>query len=108
MLQDTWSFIGVKKVTAETFKEAIYKKVKYITKLSLDSMKLLNSSGFDNKRKHLYHQQLTDENVNRIERREGQRLQFFTLSELEKIDLGEQTGMLLAEYKNEVKSLLSF
>lgn len=106
--QDAWSFIGVKKVNDETFKEAICKKVKSITKLSLDSVELLNSSGFNNKKKHLYHKQLTDENVNKMERREGQRLQFFTLRELEKIALGEQTGMLLQEYKDEVKNLLSY
>jgi hypothetical protein len=105
--KDNWSVIFITKANSDKLEETISRKVKYVTQLSLNSIKPLVAGLQDKKRKPMYFQKLTDEHVNLIERREGQRLQFFTYNELNKIDLGEQTSNLFEEYKTEVRDLLS-
>jgi len=105
--KDNWSVIFITKTNSDKLEETISRKVKYVTQLTLNSIKPLVVDFQDKKRKPLYFQKLTDEHVNLIERREGQRLQFFTYNELDKIDLGEQTSNLFEEYKTEVRDLLS-
>lgn len=105
--KDNWSVIFITKTNSDKLEETISRKVKYVTQLSLNSIKPLVAGLQDKNRKPLYFQKLTDEHVNLIERREGQRLQFFTYNELDKIDLGEQTSNLFEEYKTEVRDLLS-
>lgn len=105
--KDNWSVIFITKANSDKLEDTISRKVKYVTQLTLNSIKPLGLSLQDKKRKPMYFQKLTDEHVNLIERREGQRLQFFTYNELNKIDLGEQTSNLFEEYKTEVRDLLS-
>lgn len=50
---------------------------------------------------------LTDENVNSITRKNGERLEFYSLSEIEKLSLSEQANRLFTEFKNEMSQLLS-
>lgn len=99
-----WRFIGGEKIDNESFEETIYREIEYTTKLSLKSVQRLSSSRIK-KDKQFYHGKLTDDNVNSIERREGQLLDFFTLPELEKLSLTETTRLFLAEYKNAVEEL---
>lgn len=105
--QRSWCLIGGENVDAESFEQTIYRKIKYTTKLELKNIHLLSSSLHKNHDKYFYHGELTDNDVNLMERREGQRLEFFTLVELKKLSLTGATELFLAEYKNAVEELLA-
>jgi hypothetical protein len=101
-----WRLISGEKEDPESFEQAICRRIKHTTKLELTNIQLL-SSATHKKGKHFYHGELTDKDVNSIERREGQRLEFFTLSELEKLTLTSATEGLLNEYRNTVEKLFA-
>lgn len=103
--QHLWRLISGEKADPESFEEAICRRIKHTTKLELTNIQLLSSAR--NKRSHFYHGELTDKDVNSIERREGQRLEFFTLVELEKLPMTEATHGLLNEYRNTVEKLFT-
>lgn len=98
-LQLSWCLIGGEKIGSESFEQAILRKIKHTTKLEL---KKINNLGRD-----FYHGELTDNDVNCMERREGQRLEFYTLHDLEKLTLTQTTEGLLTEYRNKVEEILS-
>ena len=102
--QSLWRFIGGIIKDPESSEQTIQRKVKYTTKLKLKNIQRLSSA---RRRAHFYHGELTDDDVNSIERREGERLEFYTLNELEKLTLTETTGEFLAEYKSTVEKLLT-
>lgn len=102
--QNLWRLIGCEKQDPESFEEAICRKIKYTTKLELTNIQPLSPSARD-RDKHFYHGELTDNDVNSMERREGQRLEFFTLTELEKLPLTSSMQGFLTEYKNAVREL---
>lgn len=104
--QDSWSLIGGKKVEAESFEQAIRRKIKYATKLELKNIQPLTDAA-GSSGKCFYHGELTDNDVNAIERREGERLEFFTLPEAEKLTLTEMTQEILTDYKNQLEELLA-
>ena len=103
--QHLWCLIGGEDSDPGKYEEVIYRKVKYATKLDLKNLKLLRSSSHK-KNKHFYHTELTDNEVNSIERREGQRLEFFTLPELSKLSLTKSTEGYINEYRNAVEQVL--
>ena len=109
--QHLWRLISGEKEDPESFEQAICRKIKHTTKLELTNIQLLSpaahNKGRPYKGKHFYHGELTDNDVNSIERREGQRLEFFTLVELEKLTLTEATHGLLNEYRNAVEKLFA-
>lgn len=73
----------------------------------------INSSIFKNNyiensaRQMVYYVKLTDENVNSLTRRNGQRLEFYSLTEIEKLSLSKQAALLFTEFKHEMVRLLS-
>lgn len=103
----SWCLIGGKKPDEQSPEQTIQKRIKYITKLELKNINLLSPSLHKNHGEYFYYGQLSDSDVNSIERREGERLEFFTLIELEKLTLTEATEGLLSEYKNAVEELLA-
>lgn len=105
--QQSWCLIGGKKPDEQSPEQTIQKRIKYITKLELKNINLLSPSLHENHGEYFYHGQLSDNDVNSIERREGERLEFFTLGELGKLSLTEATEGLLTEYKNAVEELLA-
>lgn len=104
--KNLWRFIAGKKTGRESFDQAMIRGIKYITKLELRNIKPLETS-LKNKSKHFYHVELTDKEVNTMERREGQKLEFYTLMELRKMSLADTTAAFLEEYKYAVESLVS-
>lgn len=55
----------------------------------------------------LYHVKLTDEDVNNINRAEGNRLEFYGLGELGRLSLTDDAKLLITKYSNEIKALLT-
>lgn len=104
--QGTWSFIGGVKEKNESFEETITRKIKEEMNIEVNSIKFLLVSSSDDKSIYFYHGKLTDNNVNRIERAEGQELQFFNLKELDKLQLTTSTNLFFTQYWNLVEELL--
>jgi len=103
--QYAWDLIGGRYTDTESSEQSIQRKIKHITKLDLKNIKLL-ASKLQNRNECIYHGELSDSDVNSMQRREGQRLEFYTLTELEKLTLSHAAAGLLAEYKEAVEELL--
>jgi len=88
----TWSFIGGEKKSKETSEDALSRMVKNEANIKINDVKQVS--------KNFYHARLTDENVNQIQRREGQLLDFFTPSDLQKLKLDVDTRDFTVKYSN--------
>jgi hypothetical protein len=94
-----WRFICGEKTGRESFDQAICRLIKYATRLDVKNIQRLKTHSEDNS-KPLYHLELTDKEVNSIERREGQKLEFYSLNELRKLSLTDAAMMSLEEYRS--------
>ncbi len=98
-----WSLIGGQTINKETSKQVIQRKIKSATKLDFENIELLPSK---NKNRNFFYIELTDNQVNSIERRDNEKLEFFTLKELDKLNLNETTALLFNEYREEVEKIV--
>lgn len=71
----TWCMIGGKKEDNESYEKTIVRKIKEEMNIEVSNVKFLLASFLDDKDIHFYYGKLTDNNVNRIERADGQELQ---------------------------------
>jgi NADH pyrophosphatase NudC (nudix superfamily) len=104
--QKTWCLIEGKKENDESFENTIVRKIKEEMKIKIDSVKLLSVASSDNKNTYFYHGKLTDNNVNLIQRDEGQELQFFDLKEIKGIQLAASADLFFTQNRNIVEELL--
>lgn len=105
-LKKIWCMIGGKKENNESFEKAIIRKIKEEMNIEVSNVKLLLISLSYGKDIHFYHGKLTDNNVNRIERAEGQELQFFNLKELDKLHLAASANHFFTQHRSAVEELL--
>lgn len=98
--QNIWCFISGSKEKNKSFEESISSSVERETSVRLRTIEFIASPLFNDIRKYFYHAKLTDENVNNINRSNGQILQFFTLKELEKLNLTVSTRLFIAEHRS--------
>jgi hypothetical protein len=87
-----WTFIVERNSTGKNNRESIKKQVEKETGIKVDNVEYLSDS--------FYYTQLTDDNVNNIKRSEGQLLDFFTLSDIQKLQLTFQTKQFVQKYGN--------
>jgi ADP-ribose pyrophosphatase YjhB (NUDIX family) len=106
-LQKTWRMIGGEKGNNESFEKTITRCIKEEMKIEISGVKLLLIAPSDDRNTYFYHGKLTDNNVNFIQRAEGQELQFFDLKELDKIQLATSANLFFAQNKNIVEELLA-
>jgi len=106
-IQKTWSMIGGEKGENESFEKTIIRKIKEEMKIEVSGVESIRDTFSDNKNIHFYHGKLTDNNVNSIERAEGQELQFFDLKELGKLQLTTSADLFFARNKEIVEELLA-
>lgn len=105
--QKTWSMIGGEKGDGETSEKTIIRKIKEEMNIRINDIKFLLVSPSGNKDTYFYHGKLTDNNVNLIERSEGQELQFFDLKELNKITLAASANQFFSQNKEIIEELLA-
>ena len=98
--------VGGEKGSGESFEKTITRCIKEEMKIQISNVKFLLTISSDNKDTYFYHGKLTDNNVNFIERAEGQELQFFDLEELNKIHLTTSANLFFTQNKNIVEELL--
>lgn len=104
--QKIWRMIGGEKESNESCEKTITRCIKEEMNIEISTIKLLLVTPSDNKDTYFYHGKLTDNNVNLIERTEGQELQFFDLKELDKIQLTTSANLFFTENRNIVEKLL--
>lgn len=105
-VQKIWRMIGGEKGHNESFEKTITRCIKEEMNIKISTMKLLLVVPSHDKNIYFYHGKLTDNNVNLIERAEGQELQFFDLKELDKLQLAASTNLFFIQNKNTVEELL--
>lgn len=105
-LQKTWCMIGGEKAQDESCEKTIIRKIKEEMNIKISDIKLLLVSSTENKNTYFYHGKLTDNNVNFIQRAEGQELQFFNLKELGKLQLAPPADYFFTQNKNIVQDSL--
>lgn len=103
----SWNFIGGVKKSNESFQEAIIKRVEGITHIKLPHIEFLSSILKGNEKRYLYHAQLSDQQVNNMERGEGHLLQFFSFKELETIPLSYSTKLFIAKHRDLMEGMFS-
>lgn len=105
--QKIWCMVGGKKGNNESFEKTIIRKIKEEMNIKISDVKFLLASPVDNKNTYFYHGKLTDNNVNFIQRSEGQELQFFDLKELDKLQLATSADLFFTKNRNIVEELLT-
>ncbi len=87
-----WTLIGGIKEKRESYEAAMARRVKKEAGIKLESVEYVAD--------YCYHASLTDDNVNNIQRAEGQLLDFFTLKELQKLTLAAPTAQFLEKHSD--------
>jgi len=105
--QKIWNMIGGEKENNESCEKTIIRKIKEEMNIKINDVKFLLITPSYNRKIYFYHGKLTDNNVNSIERAEGQELQFFDLKELGKMQLAPPASLFFAQNKNVVEDLLA-
>lgn len=100
-----WNFIENTKNGSKIPAENMQSELKSVTRLTLPDIQKLPVK--NSQSRYLFYVKLTDNNVNSIIRRNGQRLEFYSLNELEKLSLSQQATLLFSEFKDEMQQLLS-
>lgn len=95
--QHGWSFIGVNKGENESSEEAISRQVEGEMSIKIKAIQILS--------KYCFHARLSDNDVNNIKREEGQLLNFFTLRELQKLQLTPSTRQFVTTFGSLIESL---
>lgn len=106
-LQKTWRMIGGKRGINESCEKTITRYIKEEMNIKINDVKLLLVAPSDNKNTYFYYGKLTDNNVNFIERAEGQELQFFNLRELDKLQLSTSVDLFFKQNRDIIEELLT-
>lgn len=85
-----WCFIGGTKEERESFENALSRRVEKEMGIKIEKVEFVSKS--------CYHARLTDDNVNKIKRAEGQLLDFFALKELKKLFLANSTQQFISKH----------
>jgi ADP-ribose pyrophosphatase YjhB (NUDIX family) len=98
--------IGGKKENNESCEKTIIRKIREEMNIKIADVKFILATSSGDKDTYFYHGKLTDDNVNFIQRSEGQELQFFDLDELNSLQLAGSADMFFTENKNIIEGLL--
>jgi len=101
-----WSFIGGTKDAGESFEDATKRETAEEIGIILRNIVYLKTLLYEDRRKYIYHAELTDEQVKTINLTEGQRYNFFTSEDTKKVDLAYSTSMFLSEYGDLIKAFV--
>ena len=100
-----WHFIGGLKQKDKSEAETITRLVERETSIKLVSVEFLSSQSLDDSIEHYYSAKLTDEDVNKMERTEGQLINFFTSSEIERLALTSSTKHFISKHKELLENI---
>ncbi len=93
-----WHFIGGIKQKNKSEKETITKIIEKETGIKLTSVEFLLKQDIENITEHFYGAKLTDQDVNNMQRGEGQLINFYSISELKNLSLAPSTKHFISKY----------
>lgn len=102
---NSWSFLNASKSKHKSLKEGIIAKALNETGIVLQNVTDLVCIELDDRKHEFFHAYLTDDNVNNMQRREGQTLQFFTIKELNKLNLTQLSRLFVDNHKEILENL---
>ncbi len=105
-MQKIWCMVGGEKGNNESFEKTITRCIKEEMNIEIGDVKLLSVLPTDGKNTYFFHGKLTDNNVNLIQRAEGQELQFFDLKELGKLQLAASANLFFTQNRTTLEELL--
>jgi NADH pyrophosphatase NudC (nudix superfamily) len=85
-----WSFIGGIIDKNESYEKIMTRRVQRETGIKIDKVEFVSE--------YCYHAKLSDDNVNRMQRRENQLLDFFSLKEVRKLFLSSDTANFITNH----------
>ena len=85
-----WCFIGAVKEKSESFEKAMTRRVQKEMGIKIENIEFVSE--------FCYRAQLTDDNVNKIQRAENQLLDFFTPNEVKKLFLSRTTEQFITKH----------
>jgi 8-oxo-dGTP pyrophosphatase MutT (NUDIX family) len=92
-----WCLIGGIRHPKESFEETLQRRVENETGIKIKNVEHVAEL--------YYHAHLTDDNVNKMQRKEHQLLDFFTPRELNKLFLADSTQEFIAKHSNLISIL---
>lgn len=98
-----WGFIGEESYTTKSGIKNAGKELRHVTELSASNLEG-NLLPFPTN-SEMFYVKLTDSNVNSIVRRDGVRLEFYTLSEISKLDLSETASSIISNFNDDIALL---
>jgi ADP-ribose pyrophosphatase YjhB (NUDIX family) len=99
--------VGGEKEVNESCEKTIVRKIKEDMNIKIKDIKFLLTTSSQDKDTYFYHGKLTDDNVNFIQRAEGQELQFFKLRELYKLRLSTSANLFFRQNRNIIEELVT-
>jgi isopentenyldiphosphate isomerase len=97
--QHPWCLIGGIREKKESFKQALSRRVHKEAGIEIENVEFVSE--------FYYHAQLTDDNVNKIQRKENQLLDFFTPKELKNLFLSNSTQQFISKHGSLISPIVS-
>jgi len=97
--QHPWCLIGGIRGKKESFEKALSRRVENEAGIKIANVQFLSE--------YCYHAELTDDNVNKIQRKEHQLLDFFNPREIGKLFLSSSTQQFMAKHGEDINPIVS-
>ena len=97
--QHPWCFIGGVKEKKESFEKAMSRRVQKEAGIKIENVEYVSE--------FCYHAELTDDNVNNIQRKEHQLLDFFSPKEMNKLFLSGDTAKFIQVHGGLINPIVS-
>jgi NADH pyrophosphatase NudC (nudix superfamily) len=94
-----WCFIGGIKEKKESFEKALSRRVQKEAGIKIENVEFVSEL--------CYHAELTDDNVNKIQRKENQLLDFFAPKEVSKLLLSSDTAKFILNHGALINPIVS-
>lgn len=105
---NTWSLLGGKNEPGETPEETAIRELKEEANIDVQELKPLFVEYYEDRIRHVYSMELTDEQARDIKLGdEGQKLDYFTLEQMEKLPVTPTLKQELINQQEELKKLLT-
>ncbi len=104
-IRNVWGFLGEGKLKKNSKKNVVAREISDATKLTLSDIEVVELAD-ETDNKVLYHAKLTDDDVNCIVRRSGERLEFYDIKELDNLTLTQATNSIISKNRQKLQSLI--
>lgn len=94
-----WCLIGGIREKKESFEEALSRRVQKEAGIKIGNVEFVSE--------FCYRAELTDDNVNKIQRKEHQLLDFFTIKEVNKLFLSSETAKFITNHRSLINPIVS-